>query len=172
MSNNIEKGKLRFRKLNKSDKDLFVKLRFEYFTMSDFDINESERNELKNNLTKYFDESVENKDFLGMVCEYGKEIISVAYLAINKKPPNPSFVNGKTGTLLNVFTYPEYRNRGIATELLKKLIEEARKENITAISLSSTRDGEKLYKKLGFKESEYKEMNIKLYYAQNKGEQP
>jgi GNAT superfamily N-acetyltransferase len=162
MANNIEKEELKFRKLNKEDKDLFVKLRFEYFAMSNFNINEFEKNELKNNLTKYFDENIGNNDFLGMICEYRKEIISVAYLAINRKPPNPNFVNGKTGTLLNVFTYPEYRNQGIATELLKRIIEKARKENINVISLSSTKDGEKLYKKLGFKESEYKEMNIIL----------
>jgi GNAT superfamily N-acetyltransferase len=161
MTIEIEKEELKFRKINKDDRDLFVKLRFEYFSMSDFDINEFERNELKNNLIKYFYESIEN-DFLGMICEYRKEIIAVAYLAINRKPPNPNFINGKTGTLLNVFTYPEYRNQGIATELLKKIIEEARRENINIISLSSTKDGEKLYKKLGFKESEYKEMNIKL----------
>jgi GNAT superfamily N-acetyltransferase len=162
MANRIEKEELKFRKLNKDDKDMFVKLRFEYFSMSDFDINEFERIELKNNLVKYFDENIETKYFLGMICEYRKEIIAVAYLAINRKPPNQSFMNGKTGTLLNVFTYPEYRNQGIATELLKKIIEEAGKENINTISLSSTKDGEKLYKKLGFKESEYKEMNIKL----------
>ncbi|ULQ61170.1 GNAT family N-acetyltransferase [Brucepastera parasyntrophica] len=81
---------------------------------------------------------------------------------MGKKPPNPNFVNGKTGTLLNVFTYPEYRNQGIAATLMKKLIEEAKKENISEIELSATKDGEKLYKKLGFKESEYTEMNILL----------
>jgi GNAT superfamily N-acetyltransferase len=162
MANSIEKEELKFRKLNKDDKDLFVKLRFEYFSMSNFDINEFERNELKNNLTKYFDENIGNNNFLGMICEYRKEIISAAYLAINRKPPNQNFVNGKTGTLLNVFTYPEYRNQGIATELLRRIIEEARKENINVISLSSTKEGEKLYKKLGFKEAEYKEMNIRL----------
>jgi GNAT superfamily N-acetyltransferase len=162
MANSIEKEELKFRRINKDERDLFVKLRFEYFSMSDFDINEFEMNELKNNLTKYFYESIENNDFLGMICEYRKEIIAVAYLAINKLPPNPNFINGKTGTLLNVFTYPEYRNQGIATELLKKIVEEAKRENINIISLSSTKDGEKLYRKLGFKESEYKEMNIKL----------
>jgi GNAT superfamily N-acetyltransferase len=161
MADKIEKEEFKFRKINKDDRDLFVKLRFEYFSMSDFNINDFERNELENNLIKYFDESVEN-NFFGMICEYRKEIIAVAYLAINRKPPNPNFITGKTGTLLNVFTYTEYRNQGIATALLKKVIEEAKKENINTISLRSTKDGEKLYKKLGFRESEYKEMNIKL----------
>jgi GNAT superfamily N-acetyltransferase len=86
----------------------------------------------------------------------------VAYLATNKKPPNQNFINGKTGTLLNVFTYPEYRNQGMATELLRRIIEEAKKESINEIELSATKAGEKIYKKLGFKESKYKEMNIEL----------
>jgi GNAT superfamily N-acetyltransferase len=130
--------------------------------MSDFNINEFEKNEIKNNLAKYFDENIINSNFLGIICEYKKEIISVAYLAINKKPPNPNFINGKIGTLLNVFTYSEYRNQGIATELLRRIIEEAKKENINEIELSATKAGEKIYKKLGFKESKYKKMNIKL----------
>jgi hypothetical protein len=46
---------LEFRKLNTDDKNLFIKLRFEYFLMSDFDISEFEKNEIKNNLAKYFD---------------------------------------------------------------------------------------------------------------------
>jgi GNAT superfamily N-acetyltransferase len=153
-----EKEKLEFRKLNKNDKNLFIKLRFEYFSMDDFNMDKIDPNEIKNNLMKYFDESIENNSFLGMVCEYKKEIISVAYLSINKYPPSPNFVDGKIGVLLNVFTYPEYRNQGIATELLKKIIKEAKKENINIIKLSATKAGETLYKKLGFKESKYKEM--------------
>jgi GNAT superfamily N-acetyltransferase len=161
MDKKIEKEMLEFRKLNTDDKTLFIKLRFDFFSMNDFDITETEKNEIKNNLNIYFDENIKN-NFLGMICEYKKEIISVAYLAINKKPPNPNFVNGKTGTLLNVFTYPEYRNQGIATELIKRIIEEAKKENINIIQLNATKAGEKLYKELGFKESKHKEMNIKL----------
>ena len=162
MIGNIEKEKLVFRKLNNSDRELFVKLRFEYFLIDGFDINENNRNEIKNNLIKYFDDNIKSNNFIGIICEYENKIVSVAYLALSINPPNPYFIDGKIGTLLNVFTYPEYRNKGIATKLLKEIIEEAKKENINVIKLSATKNGEKLYKKLGFNESKYKEMNLKL----------
>ncbi len=162
MVNIIEKENLEFRKLNTNDKNLFIKLRFEYFVMDEFDMTGIEKDEIEDNLGKYFDENIENNNFLGIICEHKNKIISAAYLAINKMPPNPHFINGKTGTLLNVFTYPEYRNQGIATELIKKIIEEAKKENISQINLSATKSGEKMYKKLGFKESKYTQMNVKI----------
>ncbi|ULQ58636.1 hypothetical protein K7I13_08685 [Brucepastera parasyntrophica] len=74
MDNNIEKEKLVFRKLNKNDKNLFVELRFAYFSMSDFVISEIEKNKIKNNLITYFDENIENGNFLGMICEYKKKL--------------------------------------------------------------------------------------------------
>jgi GNAT superfamily N-acetyltransferase len=86
----------------------------------------------------------------------------VAYLAISEKPANPGFINGKTGTLLNVYTYPEYRKKGIAAKLIKEIINEAKKLDVKIIDLKATEAGFKLYKKSGFKESKYKCMNINI----------
>jgi uncharacterized metal-binding protein len=46
---NIEKEKLVFRKLNENDRELFVNLRFEYFLIDGFDINESRLSGSKQN---------------------------------------------------------------------------------------------------------------------------
>ena len=66
--------------------------------------------------------------------------------------------------VLNVFTYPEYRKKGVATELLKRLIDEAGKQNLSYIELSASEAGRPLYEKLGFKElqSKYTEMKLQL----------
>ncbi len=59
--------------------------------------------------------------------------------------------NGKQGYIFNVYTKPEFRKRGYQTQLLKKIIEFAKQENLCEISLSS--DSEQaisVYKKAGF----------------------
>ncbi len=38
----------------------------------------------------------------------------IVALLIVEKPMSPSFITGKTGTVLNVYTKPEYRNKGYA----------------------------------------------------------
>ncbi|NLM62500.1 MAG: GNAT family N-acetyltransferase [Clostridiales bacterium] len=53
--------------------------------------------------------------------------------------------------MYNVYTNPEYRRRGIATQVMTALLQEAEKLNVAVIDLLSTDDGKSLYEKLGFK---------------------
>jgi ribosomal protein S18 acetylase RimI-like enzyme len=70
---------------------------------------------------------------------------------------------GKAGTLLNVYTFPEYRRKGIAKRLLEEIIKEAKLIGIDSIDLKATEDGYNLYKKLGFKDDDnYKGMILKM----------
>jgi len=158
----LDPDKFVFRKLGKSDKDLFIKLRFDYFAMDDFIITDIEKRDLTHYPSRYFDENIETSNFLGMVCEYENDTIAVTYLSIKNMPPNPHFINGRVGTILNVFTYPKYRKQGIATKLISLIIETAKKENICELRLSATKSGENMYKNLGFYESNYIEMKLKI----------
>ena len=153
--------KLNYRRLNFNDMDIFIKLRFAFF-MNEFIIDEAEMKEIENNLKEYFNKHISTNNFIGIICENKTEIISVAYLHISERLPNPSFVNGKIGTLMNVYTFPQFRNGGIATTIIKKIIEEAKKENVAMIELAATEAGEKIYKKIGFKESSHKNMRLFL----------
>jgi predicted GNAT family acetyltransferase len=157
--NDIEN--LNFRKLDNNDLDIFIKLRFK-FLLNEYNIDEMEKDEIENNLRKYFAKNIMTNNFIGIICESGNKIISVAYLHISERIPNQNFINGKIGTLMNVYTFPEYRNRGIATELIKMIIEEAKVENVKMVELAATEAGEKIYKKIGFKESKHKNMRLKL----------
>jgi hypothetical protein len=80
-----------FRKLSKNDKELFIQLRFIYLN-EEYDLNETEKDQLKNNLNLYFEKYIIENNFIGIIGEYNGKIILVAYLAISEKPPNPSFI--------------------------------------------------------------------------------
>jgi len=160
MNNSIEKN-IVFRKLNENDKELFINLRMAYL-MDCYDICETDKKQIENNLKIYFDDHINKNDFIGIIGEYDNKIISVAYLIITEKPPNKNFINGKTGTLMNVYTYPEYRKNGIAKKLIGEIIKEAKTKEINYIDLMATEAGYNLYKKLGFNDSKDKSMNLKI----------
>ena len=161
MDKKLNFDNLLFRKLSINDNDIFIELRMVYLN-EEFQINDIGKIKIQENLSKYFSEHILKDDFIGMVCEYNGIIISVAFMTISEKPPNPNFLNGKTGTLLNVYTFPEYRRNGIATKLLKEIISEAKKLDIKTIDLEATDAGVNLYEKLGFTESKYKSMSINI----------
>lgn len=64
----------------------------------------------------------------------------------------PTYHNatGKKAYIMNMYTKPEYRRRGIAYKTLDLLVDEAKKRGITAISLEATDMGKPLYEKYGF----------------------
>jgi GNAT superfamily N-acetyltransferase len=158
----MDNKNLVYRKLCPDDRDLFIQLRLDFINEFHKDVDETEKEKLKTSLQSYFDRHIKNNEFIGIICEYDQKIISVAYLIIGEWPPNRKFLNGKTGTLLNVYTYPEYRKNGIATDVIKRIIEEAKKQNVSIIDLLATEEGESVYKKLGFFENEDKSMRLKL----------
>jgi len=159
---NMDNRKLIYRKLCRNDTDLFIKLRFDFIGEFHKNIDETEKDKIKTSLKDYFERNIGDNKFIGMVCEYNGTVVSVACLIMEEWPPNRNFINGKIGTLLNVYTYPEYRKNGIGTNVIKKIIEEAKEKNISIINLLATEDGINVYRKLGFAETEDKSMRLKL----------
>lgn len=101
------------------------------------------------------------------VCRDDNRIVSCCFLCITEKPSNPSFVNGKIGTVLNVYTKPEYRRKGIAGNLLKMLLTESDKMNLDFVELQATDSGYKLYKYIGFIDTNSKYHHMKYYLSQS-----
>ena len=60
---------------------------------------------------------------------------------------NPS---GWKAYIMNMYTAPDYRRRGIAWHVLELLTAEIRSRGITAIALEATEMGRPLYEKFGF----------------------
>jgi N-acetylglutamate synthase-like GNAT family acetyltransferase len=158
----IDIKKLVYRKLIQDDLNLFINLRLDFLSDINKEMTEKNKGIIIESLKQYFLKHFMKDEFIGIICEYNEHIISTAFLAITEKPANYHFINGKIGTLLNVFTYPEYRKNGISTNIMKIILEEAKKQNISEIDLIATEDGEKMYKKFGFSESNNKYMKLEL----------
>ena len=67
------------------------------------------------------------------------------------RPLNASTIGeGRQGTIVNVFTEPQWRRRGIAGRLVKEIITWSRNEQIDRLLLHVSDDGRSVYERLGF----------------------
>lgn len=71
----------------------------------------------------------------------------VSFFQVMPTYHNPS---GNKAYIMNMYTKPEYRGKGIAYKTLDMLVKEAKTKGITAISLEATDAGRPLYEKYGF----------------------
>ena len=150
------------RKATLDDIESLMRLRIDYLTEDKGKLTPTEESAIKKQLERYFSRHIPNNTFIGILAEINSIIVSTAYLAISEKPANQVFITGITGTIINVLTYPEHRRKGIATKVLEKIIEEAKIAGVSHINLSATADGKYLYEKMGFKQSNYTAMGLKL----------
>lgn len=155
-----------FEKANASDISALVELRKAYLIEDYGDLHDDMLALLENNLYVYFREHL-NKDLIVFVCRDTDNIVSVVFLCVSEKPANPTFINGRTGTILNVYTKPEYRNKGIAGKLLKMLLVEATEIALDFVELKATDSGYNLYKSLGFEDVISKYHNMKYVINPN-----
>lgn len=82
------------------------------------------------------------------------KVIGCATLSYIYIMPTFSHPTGNRGHLMNVYTNPDYRHQGIASKMVKILIEEATSKGVTEISLDATDMGRPVYSKLGFMQNE------------------
>jgi GNAT superfamily N-acetyltransferase len=66
----------------------------------------------------------------------------------------------RRATILNVYTYPEYRRQGIASHLMNTMIDWCRNQGLAMVYLHASQDGRALYESLGFEPTA--EMRLKL----------
>lgn len=90
-------------------------------------------------------------------------IVSCAWLLLIEKPPSPRFPHGRTGTLFNVYTVPEFRRRGLASKVMDALIEDARIRHLDLLELNATEDGYPFYRSLGFRNAHEKHRAMRMW---------
>ena len=84
------------------------------------------------------------------LAEEDGKIVSAAVVCYYQLIPSVSNPSGNTGYLQNVYTRPEYRGRGLASELVKRIVEDAKKRKVSRLLLNATDMGRTVYEKIGF----------------------
>lgn len=139
------------RQATPTDIDQLIDMRCNFIT-EEFGVqNDDKMAKIRNQLHGYLTANL-NRQLLCYLADDNGQIVSTAFLVVMDKPANPKFISGKTGLLLNVYTKPEFRKQGLATNIIKNLIDDARAIGLSYIDLDATKTGKPLYEKLGFYE--------------------
>jgi ribosomal protein S18 acetylase RimI-like enzyme len=109
----------------------------------------------------FFKNKLSDGSLIQWLVEENKEIIACGAIIFYEFPPTYTNKSGRKAYITTMYTKENYRGRGIATNLLTKLVDEAKTSGISKIWLAASKMGRPVYKKFGFKETdEWLELNI------------
>lgn len=162
------KSQVEYVQATTEDIEQLINLRLAYINEDFGIIDKDQAIKIKNQLQLYFKKHI-GKDCVIFTAKENENIIATAILVIIEKPANPRFLCGTTGEVLNVYTIPQKRHTGIATILMKMVIEYANNEKLDLVELKATKDGYNIYKSIGFrnKVKKYTEMEYSVKNDEN-----
>jgi ribosomal protein S18 acetylase RimI-like enzyme len=98
--------------------------------------------------------------YIGLLAVDGNTVAAGAGMLVMDFPPGPLSLTSCRGYILNVYTYPAYRRRGLAQRLVGGLLAIAREQHIHVVSLHASNAGKPVYDGMGF--SVTNEMRIRV----------
>src|SRR5512133_1694608 len=92
--------------------------------------------------------------YIGWIVQSGAGTpVANAGLLLIAWPPNSRDLNPTRGYVMNVWTHPEHRRKGIARRLMEVVMAEAKRRSIRVLALHASDEGKILYDQLGFRDS-------------------
>ncbi len=144
-------NKIIYRKTTKADMKILMKLRLEMLREVNGLSGEYEYDENFIFESRRYFESGEQTT---VIASDGETLVGCASLSYTWIMPTFSHPTGNRAHLMNVYTRADYRRRGISKKMVEILIDEAKENGVTEISLDATEMGRLLYESLGFKASD------------------
>ena len=135
-----------YRRLTDKELDTFIEMRINQLREE----GAKENIDLRPALKDYYNRHMREGTFVSWIAVDGDKIIGTSGMSFVEKPPYFGCPNGKIGLLSSMFTNPDYRRKGIAKELLRRVVEEARKYDCGTIQITASDMGVKLYTAYGF----------------------
>ena len=106
-------------------------------------------------------EMLQSGEYVGWLAwpnEFRNTIVAGVGVQLRRVLPHPvgepggeiTIAEGRHAIVINVFTKPDWRRRGLATFLMERLIDWARAERLDRLVLHASEEGRVVYERLGF----------------------
>ena len=135
-----------YRKLTAADLERFIPMRISQLREE----GATEDTDLVPALMDYYIRHLADGSFVSYLALDGESIIGTSGMSFVEKPPYFGCPTGKIGLLSSMYTLPAYRRRGIARELLRRVVEEARAYGCGSVQITASDMGVMLYMDFGF----------------------
>ena len=137
---------IQYRRLEPCDVERFIDLRIRQLREE----GATEDTDLRPALRNYYARHMADGTFVAWLALEDGEIVGTGGMSFVEKPPYYGCPSGRIGLLSSMFTEPACRRRGIARELLSRVVEEARRYGCGAVQITASDMGVLLYTDFGF----------------------
>ena len=135
-----------YRKLTEKDLDTFISMRITQLREE----GATDEMDLSPALMDYYQRHLANGTFVSWLALDGDKIIGTSGMSFVEKPPYFGCPTGRIGLLSSMYTNPDYRRKGIARELLRRVVEEARAYGCGTVQITASDMVVLLYSDFGF----------------------
>lgn len=137
---------IRYKRLTEKELNTFIHMRINQLREE----GAKEEIDLVPALNEYYTRHMADGTFVSWLALDEGNIIGTSGMSFVEKPPYFGCPSGKIGLLSSMYTVLEYRRRGIAKELLSRVIDDAREYGCGTIQITASDMGVKLYTDFGF----------------------
>ena len=138
-----------FQKLIEKELDAFIEIRINQLREE----GATENIDLRPALKDYYNRHMADGTFVSWIAMDGNTIIGTSGMSFVEKPPYFGCPNGRIGILSSMFTSSQYRRKGIAKELLSRVVQEAKEYGCGVVQITASDMGVLLYTDFGFKKN-------------------
>ena len=101
--------------------------------------------------TSFIRDGLADGTYRGWLVEVSGRVVAGGGLMIVRQPSSPRDPSSRRSWIMNMYTDPEYRGKGMATSIINTIIAWCRKNGYHWVSLRASDAGRHLYETLGFK---------------------
>ena len=101
-------------------------------------------------MREYFRKELSGGHFAAFLVQDGEEIVGTGAIVVFDVPPGRSNPTGTEGYIMNMYTLPSYRRRGLASLILRTLIRHGYSEGARRFWLRASEQGRPVYEHHGF----------------------
>jgi GNAT superfamily N-acetyltransferase len=114
--------------------------------------------------TSFLKRGLESRYQVYWVAEESDEIISQIFVHKIDMVPRPCKIDEQFGYVTNNYTKPAYRNKGIGSKLMRRVIEWAKDENLELLIVYPSEEAVTFYERAGFyAENDVMELRLREY---------
>jgi GNAT superfamily N-acetyltransferase len=105
---------------------------------------------LLNAMSQYFSETVPTGEFIAYLAVVDGRVVSTSGLIIHRNPPSARNPEGREAFVINMYTVPAWRGRGLASSLLQLVVAAARQARCSRVILHAAPRAVPIYSRAGF----------------------
>ena len=137
---------IKYKRLTENELDIFISMRINQLREE----GAKEDIDLVPALKEYYNRHMADGTFVSWLAFDGDVIVGTSGMSFVEKPPYFGCPSGKMGLLSSMYTNSAYRRKGIAKELLSRVVNDAKEFGCGTIQITASDMGVKLYTDFGF----------------------